>query len=378
VKGQSVNGRDATGRMLSGPLPRARGAAGNPKSRFARLHYLEDPEHAEHVAGDPEQATPPVATRYYDDPSRSILATNDSPDVPFDVSLNPYRGCLHGCIYCFARPTHEYLDFSAGLDFETRILVKRDAPRLLRRALESPQWRPQVVGLGAVTDAYQPVERRLELTRRCLEVFAELRNPVSIVTKSALVARDVDLLADLARDAAAAVFVSVTTLDASLARIMEPRAAPPQRRLATVEGLARAGVPVAAMIAPVIPALNDHEVPALVEAVARAGAGSARMLMLRLPHGLGPLFESWLERHFPERRAKVLGRIRAMRAGRLNDPRFHERMRGSGALAEQTRALFDLTCRRAGLPQEGPRLSAAAFRQTREPQLALFGDPPRP
>ena len=353
---------------------RARGAADNPASRFARLRYLEDPEHAERVAGDLEQAPAPVATRYYDDPSRGILATNDSPDVPFDVSLNPYRGCLHGCIYCFARPTHEYLDFSAGLDFETRILVKRDAPRLLRRVLLSPRWRPQVVGLGAVTDAYQPVERRLGLTRRCLEVFAELRNPVSIVTKSALVVRDVDLLADLARDDAAAVFVSVTTLDDSLARVMEPRAAPPRRRLATLERLARAGVPVGAMIAPVIPALNDHEIPSIVEAVARAGAGSARMLMLRLPHGVGPLFDSWLERHFPERRAKVLGRIRAMRGGRLNDPRFHQRMRGSGAFAEQTRALFELALRRADLPREGPRLSAAAFRRRRDPQLGLFGE----
>jgi DNA repair photolyase len=363
--------------MAPGGAPRLRGAAHNPKSRFARLDYLEDPEHAEQVAGDPEQEPALVETHYYDDPSRSILATNDSPDVPFDVSLNPYRGCLHGCIYCFARPTHEYLDFSAGLDFETRILVKRDAPLLLRRALESPRWRPQVVGLGAVTDAYQPVEQRLGLTRRCLEVFAELRNPVSIVTKSALVVRDVDLLADLARDEAAAVFVSVTTLDASLARIMEPRAAPPRRRLATLRSLARAGVPVGAMIAPVIPALNDHEIPALVEAVARAGARSARMLMLRLPHGLGPLFESWLERHFPERRAKVLGRIRAMRGGRLNDPRFHQRMRGSGTFAEQTRALFELARRRAGLPRDGPRLSAAAFRRRRDPQLGLFGEAPR-
>jgi DNA repair photolyase len=352
--------------------PRARGAAENPKNRFERLAYLEDPEYAERVARDPDELPPPPNTRYYDDPSRTILAQNDSPDVPFDVSLNPYRGCLHGCIYCFARPTHEYLGFSAGLDFETRILVKRDAPALLRKALTGPRWKPQVVGLGAVTDAYQPIEGRLGLTRRCLEVFAELRNPVAIVTKSALVTRDADLLADLAKDRAAAVYVSVTTLDEKLARAMEPRAAPPRRRLAAIEALARAGVPVGAMIAPIIPALNDHEIPALVQAVARAGAHSARPILLRLPYGLGPLFESWLERHFPERRQKVLARIREMRGGRLNDARFHHRMRGSGVFAEQTRALFELARRRAGLPESAARLSAEAFRRPRAPQLPLF------
>jgi DNA repair photolyase len=344
----------------------------NPKNRFERLAYLEDPEYAEHVAGDPEAEPPPVPIRYYDDPTRSILATNDSPDVPFDVSLNPYRGCLHGCVYCFARPTHEYLGFSAGLDFETRIAVKRQAPRLLREALCAPGWRPRTIGLGAVTDAYQPIERRLGITRGCLEVLSELCNPVAIVTKSALVTRDVDLLRELARHDAAAVYVSLTTLDERLARLMEPRAAPPRRRLAAIETLASAGVPVGAMLAPIVPALNDHEIPALVEAAAGAGARCARPILLRLPHGLGSLFEDWLERHFPERRAKVLGRIRAMRGGRLNDPRFHERMRGSGLFAEQSHALFELARRRAGLPREGPRLSAAAFRRPGGSQLDLF------
>jgi DNA repair photolyase len=352
--------------------PSGAGSPENPPNRFERLAYLEDPEYAEHRAADPEAEPPPVPIRFYDDPSRSILASNDSPDVPFDVSLNPYRGCLHGCVYCFARPTHEYLGFSAGLDFETRIVVKRDAPQLLRRALASPRWRAQTLGLGAATDAYQPIERRLGITRGCLEVLCELRNPVSIVTKSALVVRDLDLLKELARHDAAAVFVSLTTLDERLARIMEPRAAPPRRRLATLEELASSGVPVGAMIAPVVPALNDHEIPALVEAAARAGARCARHIMLRLPHGLAPLFEAWLERHFPARKAKILHRIRAMRGGRLNDPRFHERMRGRGLFAEQTRALFELACRREGLPQEGPRLSAEAFRRPDGPQLSLF------
>ena len=349
-----------------------RGATENPGNRFERLRYLEDPDYADWLASDPDATRPEVPTRYYDDPSRTLLATNESPDVPFDVSLNPYRGCVHACAYCFARPTHEYLGWSAGLDFETRIAVKRDAPELLRKALASPRWKPQVVALGAVTDAYQPVERRLLISRRCLEVFAEFRNPVSIVTKSALVARDADLLAELARHEAAAVFVSVTSLDDDLARRMEPGAPPPRRRLAAIRALAEAGVPVGAMIAPIVPALNDSEIPALLEAVAAAGARCARPVMLRLPHGLGPLFESWLERHYPERKAKVLSRIREMRGGRLNDPRFHRRMRGSGLLAEQTLALFELSRRRAGLPDEGPVLSAAAFRRPPEPQLPLF------
>ncbi len=349
-----------------------RDATENPGNRFERLRYLEDPDYAELLAADPEAARPEVPVRYYDDASRSLLASNQSPDVPFEVSLNPYRGCAHGCFYCFARPTHEYLGWSAGLDFETRIAVKREAPALLRKALASPRWKPQVVALGAVTDAYQPVERRLGISRRCLEVFAEFRNPVSIVTKSALVVRDADLLAELAQHGAAAVFVSVTSLDEGLARRMEPGAAPPRRRLAAITALAGAGVPVGAMIAPIIPALNDHEIPALLQAVAAAGARSARPILLRLPHGLGPLFESWLDRHFPERKAKVLSRIRQMRGGRLNDPRFHWRMRGSGLLAEQTLALFEVARRRAGLPAEGPVLSTAAFRRPPESQLALF------
>jgi DNA repair photolyase len=351
-------------------MPRARGAAENPPNRFERLSYAEDPDLVGAAPDEGERPSPP--TRFYDDPSRSLLASNQSPDVPFDVSLNPYRGCEHGCSYCYARPTHEYLGFSAGLDFETRILVKRDAPELLRRALASPRWQPRAVAIGGVTDAYQPVERRLGITRRCLEVFAEFRNPVAVVTKSALVERDADLLAELARHDAAAVFVSVTSLDERLSRALEPRAATPRRRLATIEALCGAGVPVGAMVAPVIPALNDHEIPAIVQAAARAGAGCARHVMLRLPHGVAALFEAWLERHFPERKQKVLSRVRAMRGGRLNDSRFHSRMRGSGALAEQTHALFALACRRAGLPEQGPALSATAFCRPGEPQLSLF------
>jgi DNA repair photolyase len=362
--------RDAPGPPLG---VRGRGAAENPQSRFETLRYADDGT----LEADPSLPPARVPTVLLRDPTRTLLAFNDSPDLPFDVSLNPYRGCEHGCAYCFARPTHEYLGFSAGLDFETKILVKPEAPALLRRALASASWKPRVVTLGAATDAYQPAERRLEITRRCLEVFAEFRNPVAIVTKSALVCRDSDLLAELARHGAAAVLVSVTTLDPGLHRRMEPRASAPARRLEAIAALAEAGVPVGAMLAPVIPAINDHEIPRIVEAVARSGAGFASHVMLRLPHGLKQLFEAWLERHFPERRQKVLAQVMQMRGGRLNDPHFHSRMSGSGVLAEQIHALFELACRRAGLGSRTPGLSVAAFRRPREPQLGLFDTEPR-
>ncbi|MEE9608093.1 MAG: PA0069 family radical SAM protein [Myxococcota bacterium] len=345
-----------------------RGASDNPPNRFERLRYAEEPE----GAAGPAAEDSPLRTRFFRDPSRRILATNDSPDVGFDTSLNPYRGCEHGCTYCYARPTHEYLGFSAGLDFESRILVKEEAPELLRDALASPRWVPRVVALSGVTDPYQPVEARLGLTRRCLEVFAEFRNPVSIVTKSGLVVRDLDLLGELARVDAVAVYVSITTLDEQLRSAMEPRAATAARRLATVEALAAAGVPVCVLVAPVIPALNDHEIPAIVKAASDAGARCMRHILVRLPHGLSALFADWLERHYPERRQKVLNRIRALRGGRLNDPRFHHRHRGEGPFAEQIRALFEVACRRAGVADAGIDLSTDAFRRPLAPQLSLF------
>jgi DNA repair photolyase len=350
----------------------ARGAAENPTNRFERLHYeaLEDPEPEPSDLDTGAHA--PLRTTCYRDPSRTLLARNQSPDVGFDTSLNPYRGCEHGCSYCYARPTHEYLGFSAGLDFETRILVKEDAPKLLRSALGSPRWTPRVVAIGAVTDGYQPIERKTRLTRRCLEVFAEFRNPIAIVTKGALVTRDVDLLAEMAHHESAAVQVSVTTLDDGLRRALEPRAASPRHRLEAIETLAQAGVPVGVMLAPVIPGLTDSEVPAIVEAAARAGARRASLIVLRLPHGVKELFESWLERHFPERKSKILHRIQALRSGRLNDPRFHSRMKGEGFFADQIQALFDLARRRAGLEDAPLPLSTDAFRRPPDPQLDLF------
>ena len=264
--------------------PHGRGAMSNPPNRFTPLWHVRDPDWT-----DPEDPAP--TTQFLKDTARSILTSNASPDVGFTYSINPYRGCEHGCIYCYARPTHEYLGFSAGLDFETRILVKHDAPALLRRALATPRWHPQVLAMSGVTDPYQPVERCLLLTRRCLEVLAEFRNPVVIVTKSALVTRDVDVLRALACDEAAAVFLSVTTLDGRLARLLEPRASQPTRRLAAIDTLAQAGVPVGVLVAPVIPGLTEHELPAILTAAARMGAQSAGYVTLRLPHGVATLFE---------------------------------------------------------------------------------------
>ncbi len=345
---------------------RGRGVAENPPNRFETLQFLPDDE-----ARDPDDPGP--RTRFFRDTTRSIIAHNNSPDVGFEYSINPYRGCEHGCPYCFARPTHEWLGFSAGLDFESKILVKDDAPALLRRELSSPRWKPMPLALSGVTDPYQPVERRLRLTRRCLEVLAEFRNPVAIVTKNHLVTRDVDLLGDLARHRAAAVFLSVTTLDAALQRVMEPRTSIPAQRLDAIRQLAEAGVPVGVMVAPVIPGLTDHELPAILQAAAEAGARAAGFVPLRLPHGLKDLFAHWLETHFPERKEKVLGRVRGMRGGKLNDSRFRSRMRGEGVYAEQIRALFHVARRKAGIPGDWPGLSTESFRRPDSVgQLGLF------
>jgi DNA repair photolyase len=351
--------------MPGEPPLRGRGAAGNPPNRFARIHYEADLDEP-----PPEDNRP--ATQFYKDTTRSIIATNDSPDVGFDASINPYRGCEHGCIYCYARPTHEYLGFSAGLDFETKILVKEDAPELLGRELAAPRWKPRVLGVSGVTDPYQPIERRLGLTRRCLEVLAEFRNPIAVVTKSHLVTRDLDLLGELARHEAAAVFLSVTTLDGDLSRVLEPRAAQPAGRLAAIEELAGAGVPVGVLVAPVIPGLTDHEMPSIIAAAVRAGARYAGYVPVRLPLAVAPLFEQWLGRHFPEKKDKVLGRIRDLRGGKLNDPRFVSRMRGEGALADLLRDVFRLACRKAGILGRKPNLSTAAFRRPPGSQLLLF------
>jgi DNA repair photolyase len=344
---------------------RGRGISHNPANRFEPLEVVRD------RWDDPDDPAP--RTALYRDSTRTLIVRNDSPDVGFETSINPYRGCEHGCVYCYARPYHEYLGLSAGLDFETKIFVKLDAPQLLRAELSSRSWRPQVLALSGVTDPYQPAERRLEITRGLLEVLAEFRNPVGIVTKNHLVTRDIDHLEQLARFEAAAVTISITTLDDGLQRLMEPRTSSPGRRLDAVARLAEAGVPVSVNVAPVIPGLTDHELPRILEAAAGAGATSAAYLMLRLPHGVKGLFEGWLKRQFPERAEKVLNRIRALRSGRLSDARFGVRHRGEGPWAAQIADLFEVTCRRLGLNREGSRLSAAAFRRPpRGVQLRLF------
>ena len=342
------------------PIP-GRGTASNPPNRFERLHLEPDPD-AEPFPDEVEQGPPRPKTVFYRDATQTILNRNDSPDIPFDVSLNPYRGCEHGCVYCYARPFHEYLGFSSGLDFETKIMVKEDAPELLRRELSAPRWQPQVVAMAGVTDCYQPIERKLRITRRCLEVFAEFRNPVGIVTKNALVTRDIDVLQELARFDAVAVFVTITTLDAELARRMEPRTASPRQRLETIRTLAAAGIRVGVMVAPVIPGLTDHEVMPILKAATDAGAKSAGYVMLRLPHALKELFENWLTRWYPNSSEKVLNRIRAVRDGELYQADFATRMSGTGIFAEQANQLFHAGCRRAGIDGRRTHLSVDSFR----------------
>ncbi|HUR46329.1 MAG TPA: PA0069 family radical SAM protein, partial [Candidatus Saccharimonadales bacterium] len=276
----------------SSPI-KGRGAVSNPGNRFEKIELERDPD------WNPEE-DPALKTEFLKDATSTIITYNNSPDVGFDASINPYRGCEHGCIYCFARPTHEYLGLSAGLDFESKILVKERAPELLRKELASPKWKPQTLAVSGVTDCYQPIERKLQLTRRCLEVLADFRNPMMIVTKNHLVTRDIDVLQELARYDAAAVFVSVTTLDATLTPRLEPRASLPKHRLAAVKQLHDAGIQVGVLIAPVIPAITDHEMPSILQAAADAGAQYVGYVPLRLPFGVKDLFGEWLSEHFPE------------------------------------------------------------------------------
>jgi DNA repair photolyase len=349
-----------------------RGASWSPANRFEKLHVdVTDVDVVDPIAATEERPRP--GTQFFHDATKTILSRNDSPDVCFERSVNPYRGCEHGCIYCFARPTHEYLGFSAGLDFESKIMVKTEAPELLEAELSSPKWKPQVIAMSGVTDPYQPVERRLELTRRCLQVLAKFRNPVSILTKNRLVTRDIDVLSELAAVQCVVVNVSVTSLDIKLQQILEPRTSVPAARLEAISQLTAAGIPVGVMVAPIIPGLTDHEIPAIVDACAKAGAKCAAYVMLRLPWAVAPLFERWLEEHFPARKEKVLGRVRHMHGGdRLYDPRWTTRQTGEGIFAEQIETMFNAACRRAGMGTR-PKLSTAAFRRP-SAQMDLFSD----
>ncbi len=357
------------------PTPRGRGARKNPLNRFESIHHEIEPECFDE---DPDYLAtlgrPP--TQFLNDHSRTVIAENNSPDVGFEVSLNPYRGCEHGCIYCYARPTHEYLGYSAGLDFETRILVKENAPELLRNQLSAPGWKPRVLGLSGVTDAYQPAERRLQLTRRCLEVLLEFRQAVSIITKNRLVTRDADILAQLAAHNAAGVFLSITSLDDALIGKLEPRTSRPAGRLNAIRTLAQAGIPVGVMVAPIIPGLTEHEIPTILEAAKNAGAQHAGFTVIRLPMAVSGLFQDWVANHFPDRKDKILGRIRGVRNGKLNDSRFGNRMRGEGPQGEIITQLFRKTCAKLGLNQKPWPVSASAFRHpiSSQTQLTLFDE----
>jgi DNA repair photolyase len=344
---------------------RGRGASVNPANRFEALHYeLED-------WCEPDTETRLVRTQFFRDDSQSVISYNNSPDIGFDASLNPYRGCEHGCAYCYARPTHEYLGFSAGIDFESRILVKPNAAELLAAELARASWTPQHLALSGVTDAYQPIERKLQITRSCLRVLAEFRNPVIVVTKNHLVTRDADHLGELARINASAVSLSITTLDPKLARILEPRASSPSHRLDAIAKLHEAGIPVGVNVAPIIPGINEHEIPSITEAAAKAGAQFASYTIVRLPLTVAPIFLAWLENHFPERKEKVLSRIRSMRNGKLNSADFGARMSGEGPMAEQIHQMFHVSCRRAGLNRAHTELSTAAFRRLLPNQMEL-------
>jgi len=323
---------------------KGRGALSNPTGRF-ESKAIESVDDGWYVEEQPDS----IATSLEPDRARAVISTNDSPDIPFEQSINPYRGCEHGCSYCYARPSHAYMGLSAGLDFETRLFYKADAGKVLQSELGRPGYVCKPIMLGANTDPYQPVERRMRITRSILEVLAATRHPVSVITKSASVLRDVDLLADLARDNLTTVSISITSLDPETKRTLEPRAASPQARLTAVRKLAEAGVPVGVMVAPVIPALTDHELEDILEASAAAHAAWAGYVMLRLPYEVKDLFREWLAQHHPQRAAHVMSLIHDIRGGRDNDPRFGTRMRGTGPVAELIRSRFKVACRRLGL-----------------------------
>lgn len=353
---------------------KGRGSSGHLPGRFeVTVNQAED----DGWAGDADEAFAPGAlrTQVREEVARSIISRNRSPDVGFSQSVNPYRGCEHGCSYCFARPTHAYLGLSPGLDFETRIFAKTNAPELLRRELARPGYRVSPIALGINTDAYQPIERKLQLTRRLIQVLAEARHPFSLITKNALILRDLDLLQELAGDNLVQVYLSVTSLDNRLSAVLEPRASAPHSRLKAIRELRQAGVPVGAMLAPVIPWVNDHEVEAVLQAVRGAGADSAGYVLLRLPHEVSPLFRDWLHTHVPDRAAHVMSTIQQLRGGKDYEATFGKRMRGEGVVAELLERRFTLALKRCGFPAgRGQALDCSRFRPPRmpSPQGELF------
>jgi DNA repair photolyase len=343
---------------------RGRSAASNPANRFESQSYKPDDKEI--------GLRDSVKTQVIDDHAVSIISRNQSPDIPFDVSLNPYRGCEHGCAYCYARPTHEFLGYSAGLDFESRILVKREAAQLLEAELAKPGWEPKPLAISGVTDPYQPLEKELGITRQCLEVLVRCRNPVMIITKNAGVLRDIDLLSELAKWDCVQVTLSVTTLDSELARKMEPRTSSPRQRLDAVQKLNNAGVPAGVMVGPVILGLNDTELPAIIQAAHDAGARWVHYVPLRLPGAVADVFREWLEREVPDKKDRIMDRLKSFRGGRLNTNKFGERFRGQGPWSKEIKHLYQLGCLKAGFKEKPVQLSTAHFIPPGVSQMELF------
>ncbi|MCL4538049.1 MAG: PA0069 family radical SAM protein [Bacteroidetes bacterium] len=353
------------------PKVSGRGSGFNPQNRFEEFTLVPS-EEDDRFFPDEDRNQRKVETRFYVDTSRTVLAKNESPDVPFTYSLNPYRGCEHGCIYCYARPSHEYLGFSSGLDFESRIMVKRDAPELLREHFMKKSWQPQVIALAGNTDCYQPAERQLGITRRVLKVFLEFRNPVGMVTKNFLVTRDLDILAELAKLNLVSVFFSVTSLNQELTRKMEPRTSSPAKKLEAIETLSKEGIPVGVLVAPVIPGLTDEEIPSILREASLRGATMASLQMLRLPFAVKDLFIEWLRREYPDRENRIVSRLKQVREGKLSSYQFGERMRGTGETAKAIHQLFRAGCKKYHLNQDEIELSTDKFRRPSGPQMEMF------
>ena len=348
-----------------------RGAVRDLPNRFQKLALDLDPDVVQHDPAMEGEAQPSPKTTFFEDQSESIISRNDSPDIGFSAGINPYRGCEHGCAYCYARPYHEYLGFSAGLEFETKIVVKKRAAELLRRELSKPKYVPEILAISGVTDCYQPAERHFRITRSCLEVLAEFRHPVALITKNFLITRYIDVLKELAAFEAVHVTISITTMNAELAAKMEPRASSPTHRLRAIELLAKAGVPVGVNVAPIIPGLNDREIPAVLEAARSAGATDAGYTLLRLPYGVKDVFAEWLKENFPEKLDRILGSVREVRGGKLNVSDFATRMKGEGPYAEHIGQMFHVFRERLGYGARSRGLRTEHFRRSGDRQMTL-------
>ncbi|MCD8526102.1 MAG: PA0069 family radical SAM protein [Alphaproteobacteria bacterium] len=352
---------------------RGRGARENPTGRFESRTWESDAEtYNALLEANVDEPGKQVPTQVFRDTSRSIISTNDSPDLVMDSTINPYKGCEHGCIYCYARPMHEYLGMSAGIDFETKIFMKDEAAQLLRQEISCKSWKPRTLVLSGATDPYQPLEREKKITRACLEVLRDFHHPAAIITKNNLVTRDIDIFQDMAGFNTIIVNLSITTLDAKLARHMEPRASTPSLRLRALETLAKAGIPVGVIMGPVLPGLTEHEIPAILKAAANAGAETAGFTILRLPHGVKDLFQSWLAEHYPDRAGKILNRLRAMHNGKLYDSNFGTRRTGTGIEAEQIAKMFAFYRKRYGLTHRRPLTTEHFRRDVGSGQMSLF------